>query len=298
VKFNKPPISVSDQVALLKQRGLKITNDSNAISYLSNINYYRLRAYTYPFQNNTDPNHPFNVSITLDEIIKLYVFDRKIRMLVFDVLEKIEIAMRTQIIYKYAINHGCHWQLKAALYRDSAKFASHITSLQNEIDRSTETFITHYQDKYSSPTEPPCWMSLEVSSFGLLSLIFSNLSRSAEKTAIANYFGLPDIKLLENWMHCFSHIRNICAHHGRLWNRRLTAHIKFPLKPRHRFIKDTNVYPYKLYAPLVCMQYILQIISPQSGFKDKLKELMKECPLKQEKEMGFPKGWQDENFWK
>ena len=298
MKFNKPAITVSDQVALLKARGLDIADAQAAESYLSNINYYRLRAYTYPFQDNTDANHPFNVKVSFDEIINLYVFDRKLRMLIFDVVEKIEISMRAQIIHTWAIKHGCHWQLDPSLYRDASKFASHITSLQYEINRSNETFIEHYTTKYTSPASPPCWMSLEVSSFGLLSLLFQNLKKGDEKIAVTKYFGLNDVGLLENWMHCFSNIRNICAHHGRLWNRRFTAHIKFPKYAKHTFIKDTSVYNYKLYAAMSCMQYILKVINPQSSlFKDKLLELMDGCLLKQEKEMGFPKDWKAEKIW-
>jgi len=298
VKYSKPPISIADQIGLLKSRGLQIADDNAAKSYLSNISYYRLRAYTYPFQDNANPTHPFIKQVTLPEIISLYVFDRKLRGLMFDVIEKIEISMRTQIIYNWAMNHGCHWHTNASLYRDSSRFAQCLTSLQTETDRSNETFIEHYKSKYTSPVDPPCWMSLEVSSFGLLSLIFLNLKKGNEKKSVASYFGVNDVSILENWMHCFSNIRNICAHHGRLWNRRLTAHIVVPNYTKHPFVLDKDVYPYKIYAAIICIQYILQIISPKSTFKTKLIELMDSCPLKQEKEMGFPEGWREEKFWK
>lgn len=105
MKYNKAPISLRDQVLSLKARGLIIKDEKRAESYLSNISYYRLRAYTYPFQDNNDPNHPFTVPVTIEEIIQLYVFDRKLRLLILDALEKIEIALRTQIIYQWAMNH-------------------------------------------------------------------------------------------------------------------------------------------------------------------------------------------------
>lgn len=179
--YSKPPISFQQQIDRLKIRGLVFNSETNAILYLSNISYYRLRAYTYPFQDNCDPNHPFNVPVTFEQIIELYQFDRKLGQLIFNALEKIEIALRTQIIYQWAMAKGSHWQTNPNLYRDVIKFASQIISLQNEIKRSHETFIEHYQDTYSSPSEPPSWMSLEVSSFGLLSQIFSNLKKGNEK---------------------------------------------------------------------------------------------------------------------
>ena len=298
MQYNKPFISFQDQIQRLKSRGLVFNNEPQAELCLSNISYYRLRAYTYPFQDNTDPNHPFTSEITFEEIIELYKFDRKLSQLVFEALEKVEIALRTQIIYQWAMKKGSHWQNDSSLYRDSVRFAKQITMLQSEIDRSHETFIKHYNATYTIPTEPPSWMSLEVSSFGLLSQIFNNLKRGKEKKAVAKYFGLNDISILENWMHCFSNIRNICAHHGRLWNRRLTAHIKIPLNPQYDFISNKNLYRYKLYPALCCIQYMLNRIIPENGFKEDLVELVDNCPLAQEHEMGFPANWRDDPFWK
>lgn len=298
MNYDKNPISIDDQIAKLLKRGLIINDQKRAASYLSNISFYRLRAYTYPFQDNENPDHPFIKKVSFEEIINLYVFDRKFRLLVLDAMEKIEISMRTQVIHRWAMNHGSHWHLNAGLYRNSVQYAKDFMRLRQEVDRSIETFIDHYKKKYTNPEEPPSWMSLEVSSYGLLSLIFKNLKNGPEKTELTKYYGLNNVSLLENWMHCFSNIRNICAHHGRLWNRRLTAHITLPSNPTNPFIQNTNLYPYKIYAALCCMKYILDIISPDHTFGRRLRELMHGCPLAQEKEMGFPQGWKSETFWK
>lgn len=298
MNYNKPAISIQDQITKLKTRGLVIADDNKAASYLSNISFYRLRAYTFPFQDNKDPNHPFIQQITFEEIINLYVFDRQFRLFVLDAIEKIEISMRTQVIYQWALNHGSHWHLNGSLFRNSVQFAKDYIRLQQEVDRSVETFIDHYKTKYSNPPEPPAWMSLEVSSFGLLSLIFRNLKLGKEKKAITKYYGLNDVGILESWMHSFSNIRNVCAHHSRLWNRRLTAHIKMPTHPKNPFIQNKMILPYKMYASLCCIKYVLDIISPGNTFKERLLELMKTCPLAQEKEMGFPKNWKNDPFWK
>ncbi len=297
MKYSKPPLSINEQIQKLVDRGLICADTERAANYLSNISYYRLRAYTYPFQNNKEENQPFNTKITFEEIIDLYVFDRKLRLLIFDGIEKIEIALRTQIIYNYSISHGSHWHIKSELYRNTMFFANHLASLQKEIDRSTETFIDHYKNKYSNPAEPPCWMSLEVSSVGLLSKIFQNLKLSQEKKRIIRHFGLNDAAVTENWMHCFSTLRNICAHHGRVWNRRLTK-IKLPTNPVNHFLSNTNIYTNKLYATLCCIEYILQLISPNSTFKIRIKELIENCPHAQMKEMGFPPNWIEEELWK
>ncbi len=192
---------------------------------------------------------------------------------------------------------GSHWHLNGNLFRDRFHFERENERLQKEVDRSTETFIKHYKEKYTHPVEPPCWMSLEVSSLGLLSLIFRNLKKGSEKHAIARYYGLTRVDILENWIHAFSNLRNICAHHSRLWNRRLTTLIKLPTHPTNLFITNLDILPYKIYAALCCTKYVLDKISPGHTFTKRLVDLMSTCPLAQEKEMGFPEDWKKEPFW-
>lgn len=297
MRYNKLPLTIPDQVLKLKSRGLRFENESKAENYLSNISYYRLRAYSYPFQDNTSDDHHFTRDVSFEQLIELYVFDRKLRLLIFDGIEKIEIAFRSQVINHLALNHGSHWQLKPELYRDPMRFANHLDSLQKEIDRSNEAFIGHYKKKYTNPSEPPCWMSLEVSSLGLLSKIFQNLKKGPAKNAITDHFGLTDVSVIENWMMCFSTLRNICAHHGRIWNRRLIS-IKLPTHPLNPFLTNTRIYTNKLYATLSCMEYVLKIISPSNTLSCRIIDLMKTCPMAQESEMWFPPDWKEEEIWK
>lgn len=298
MRYTKPPVSFPNQLQKLKDRGLIVPDDATALRYLSNISYYRLRAYTYPYQDNKHPEQPFVGSVSIEDILALYTFDRKLRLLVFDAVEKIEVALRTQIIYHWSMTYGSHWHLDQDLYKDRGKFIKHLASLQKEIDRSNETFIDHYKGKYTQPEEPPCWMSLEVTSIGLLSLLFQNLKSCPEKKAVTHHFGLLGAEILENWMHNFCQIRNICAHHGRLWNRRVPTQITLPRKTKAGFITNRSIYPYKLYASLCAMMYILSLINPESTFKHQLLDLLATCPHGQLKEMGFPENWQEEEFWR
>lgn len=235
-------------------------NETKAAHYLSNISYYRLRAYTYPFQDRNDPNHVFLKNTTFEEVVSLYVFDRKLRILLFDALEKTEVALRTKIIYELALKHGSHWHEDVALFRVPSRFFRDINKLYEEVDRSTETFIKHYKTQYTHPATPPAWMSLEVASLGLLSKIFENLKKGPEKKTITTAFGLSNPVILESWMHSFAHLRNICAHHARLWNRRFTTVPQLPTNTLFPFLNNHNVYPNKLYAPLSCILYILKLL--------------------------------------
>lgn len=297
MQYRKDPITISEQLEKLQKRGLIINDTVKAAHYLSNISYYRLRAYTYPFQDNEADNQPFVKKIQFEEIINLYVFDRQLRLLIFNAIEKIEVAFRTQIIYQFSLENGAFWHVNPALFNNPIQFANEIAKLQQEINRSKETFIKHYHETYSDPKVPPCWMALEVSSLGLLSKIFSNLKENKCKDAIAKHFGLKNVGVLENWMRCISLLRNLCAHHSRIWNRRMTK-LAIPKKPFFEFIENKNILEYKLYAYVCTIQYILNIISPEHSFKRNLIQLMSNCPLAQEKEMGFPTDWKNEKFWK
>lgn len=298
MRYVKPAISIQNQIAILAGRGLSIRDQVFAETHLSRISYYRLRAYTYPFQNNLDPNHPFTKKVSFEQIIQLYDFDHRLRVLIFSAMEKIEISMRTQIIYNWAMTYGSHWHNNPNLYRDPVLFAKHITSVNEEVSRGKEAFIEHYLNKYTIPPEPPSWMSLEVASFGLLSQIFLNLKSGNEKKAVTRYFGLKDVTILENWMYCFSSVRNICAHHGRLWNRRLTANITFPKSPMYDFVTNLNIAPYKLYAAVSCMVYVMNIICPGDTFKEDFLAIMESSPFDERKAVGFPTNWEKDPFWK
>lgn len=245
--FSKLPISIDEQITLLKQRGLEFKDELKAKHYLSNISYYRLRAYTYSFQDNNDPTHPFVKQTSFEQILELYVFDRKLRLLVFDGLEKIEIALRTKIIYTYALTQGSHWYENGTLYKNQNRFIRDLNKLYEEIDRSNETFIKHYKSKYTQPPKPSAWMSLEVASIGLLSKLFENLKMTPEKKLVAKEFGLAHPHVLESWMHALAQLRNICAHHGRLWNRRLTTMPQLPNNPLFPFLNNMNIHTNKLY---------------------------------------------------
>ena len=185
------------------------------------------------------------------------------------------------------------------MFRNTNKYNIIKSRLDDEVKRSKEDFIQHYKSNYIKPVEPPCWMSLEVSSFGLLSIIFENLNKGIEKSSIVKHYGLNSIDVLENWFHAISNIRNLCAHHSRLWNRRMITHIKLPTNPKNTFIVNHAIKPYKLYAVVCCIKYLLDSINPSHTFKDDLLKTINEYFNKDTilKEMGFPQNWLEVKFW-
>lgn len=215
VPYTKRPLSIKTQVAKLEKRGLIIDDENLAGDYLSNISYYRLRAYTYPFQNNTDSeaDHSFlRTDIHFKDIIDLYCFDRRLRSLIFNAIEKIEVALRTKIVQTYSEDtKNSHWYEDESLFKDNKRIVNGeeifaydtlLDDITHEIDRSNEDFIKHYKSKYSNPNTPPAWMTLEVISFGTLSRLYELLNKDDNKKTVAKLLGLNKVDILENLDAC------------------------------------------------------------------------------------------------
>lgn len=151
-------------------------------------------------------------------------------------------------------------------------------------------FIQHYYDTYDTPDMPPCWMVFESISFGTISVAFKNLAHP-EYEAICKRFGLPH-PILSSWLHSISYIRNVCAHHSRLWNRRCT--IKPIIANAYRQDLTPN---HTVYAQLVVMQILLGTIAPDNHWAKKVADLLSEHPNIDQSAMGFPPDWQQRKIW-
>lgn len=297
--YNKPPLSIKEQIERLRRRGLTIDDDNLAESFLNRVSFYRFRAYTYPFQDNTNSDHLFVEPVSFSDIVSLYDFDAKLRKLVFGALAQIEVAVRTQIIYQWSISRGSNWLTDDTLFKNVDRHRKSSLKIEKEIIRSSETFIRHYKATYSIPKMPPSWISLEVASFGVLSKLFQNLRSGSEKKAVARFFGLNGPLVLENWMHSFNNVRNVCAHHGRLWNRSFPVPITVPRStPRATYANHTDREPYKLYAVLTAVNYLLNVLgSCESNFNMHLKQLIESYPIVSVEDMGFPVDWKNDVAW-
>ena len=295
-------MTLDQQVRKLKERGLVFDDESLAKAYLFNISYYRLRAYTYSFQDNSEgSDHCFlRSNLLFKDFIDLY-FDRRLRSLIFNAIEKIEVAVRTKIVQVYAEStHDSHWFYDDSLYR--YPIDGLLGHIEADVERSNEDFIKHYRSKYHNPPMPPSWMALEVVSFATLSRLFQALKSDNRKQYITHQFGLKKVGILENWLHAISNLRNCCAHHSRVWNRRFMVNVILPYNTFYPFMDRTTIQTMrtnKLFALLSCMAYILTIISPDSDFKRHLRELLEsDCRLLDLKDMGFPDNWQSLPVWR
>lgn len=296
--FTKPAIDIDAQIALLRARGLTIVDENRACHYLRFIGYYRLSGYALVFQvnYNSDGSHRFHPGANFDDILDLYIFDRKLRLAVVDALERIEVAVRATLSHEMSISHGTHWFMDAAYFIPTYDHAVFLDHVKKEIGHdpsrahARQVFIQHYYDKYDDPELPPSWMVFEVLSFGSVSQVFKKLKRENLKP-VAIAFGL-DGGVLASWLHAISYLRNLVAHHQRLWNRSFT--IK-PI-PAKRYADDLKD-PSRFYAQAVIIQALLKIIAPDSQWSQRLSQIIAEHPKVPNHRMGFPVDWQSREIW-
>ena len=305
MKFTKPAKDFTSQLSLLEQRGLVVSNKAQALSLLENIGYYRFSAYTYPFREGS-PREPFKSGTTLEQIIRIYDFDRELRLLVSDAIERAEVGIRSRIVNQSCLHFSNpHWFMDASNFHPKFNHPAFLKKLENHLniryDRRThariipqdhpETFIEHYYNKYGDPYLPPFWMSAEVLTLGSLSHLYKGIGNPKLKKAIADPFGVP-AKILARWLHSTSHLRNICAHHGRLWNRKFS--ISPPKSRKHQGVLH---HPHRFEGHSVVLVDILDVCSPGHSWRTRLDQLVAKYPEVDHKAMGYLDDWKKEAFW-
>ena len=298
MQYSKPSLDIAAQIQLLESRGLTIDDRPLAEHFLSFVSYYRLAGYWWPLQADKK-KHVFKSDSKFSTVIELYNFDRELRLLVFDMIERIEIGLRTQLIYHLSNAYSPWWFENKNLFYNQKYWRQHLISLKKEVNRSREVFIQEHNKQYKTDSRcPPAWKSLEVISLGLLSKFYQNLKKEVpEKRKIAKNFHVGSGQYLSSWLRSISVVRNICAHHSRLWNRHLPTPPKLLRKASKPFVETTLLDAHSFYTVLCSMQYLLLTISPKNSFRKKLIELLKKYPTVDERAMGFLDGWRNESFW-
>lgn len=282
IPFDKPPLSNNEIIRLLSERGMIINDPKRAEHYLDFISYYRLSVYMLPFQ---DERHSFKKPVSFEKILRLYSFDRRLRLLSMDALERIEIAFRTVIVNCLSEKCGAFWLEKPDCFHDKNKRntqASMLEEIRKQIEQQkTAPSLEHYYQTYSAPEIPPAWIVFEILPFGCVSRIYENLKRPYRK-AVAEKFGIEE-SILQSWFHALSVLRNSCAHHSRIWNR------KYPFK-----IKKANAFPEldtaeRFYCFALIIDILLSRIVQTPTWTLRLKETINEfSDVVNPVQMGFP----------
>jgi abortive infection bacteriophage resistance protein len=290
--YTKPAITCAEQVNLLRSRGMTVEDPAEAEFYLQHLNYYRLGAYWLPFEED-HATHRFKPGTDFKQVLNLYIFDRELRLLVLDALERLEVSVRTQWAYHLGHRHGTHAQLEPLIAFRQDRWKSNLESLEKEIRRSDEVFIRHLTSTYSEPL-PPVWAVCEVMSLGLLSRWYANLKPMATRTAIASVYGL-DQRVFESWLHHLTLVRNVCAHHSRLWNREFSVTPMLPQKPS---TLATQFQPRsrKVYNALLMLMHCMDRIAPRHHWRRRLLSLIDQHAIPVAS-IGAPADWKSQPLW-
>lgn len=315
--YDKQPKTFDEQISVLEGKGLIVRDRDRARRHLSNVSYYRMSAYMLPFKKRGADGLPLDKFIegtAWDDVYNLYKFDRKLRLLVFDAIERIEIALRTQIIYQLSHKYGAHWQDRKELFvpaktnPKTGRVFDVFSDIQQHINEQLTAnkkavFIEHYLNTYDNPPTPPCWMSVELLYFSELSKICQNLKSRKDRTDIASAFGVADENIFCSWLHTLNYLRNICAHHARLWNIEIDVVPKKYINKNSRYIwlsidEVHSAQSSRLYYSLCLILYFLQTVNPHTKFRQHFKGLLEQYPGINVGHMGFPKDWENHKLWK
>jgi abortive infection bacteriophage resistance protein len=295
----KDPKTIQEQLDLLQERGMAFRDLRNAPHFLANISYYRLKGYWWETQSNK-VDHEFAKGSFFEDVVGLYNFDRHFRLIVFNAIERIEVALRTKLIYHMSLAYGPEWYLDGSLFQNSYHHTNFVTKIQKDIHDSSEEFIKKHFENHPGE-QPESWKALEVVTLGTLSKLYKNIKHQLpEKAQIAKEFGLYNQKYLASWLLSITLVRNIVAHHSRLWNRVIINQYDWPDKtpfPLLSYIPDANRRR-KIFPLLAAMLYLNDRISPGHHLKTELIDLFEAYPNTPSYKMGFPPKWLEEPIFK
>lgn len=306
---SKPARSITEQIDLLKSRNMLFHNEQEANHFLKNISYYRLKGYWWDMQSDYTL-HTLKPNTYFEDIIERYNFDRHLRLILFDAIERIEVALRTKMINYLSMSYGGLWYLNTSLFDINTSTYNSVTKtnhqfaieeLQKEFKRSKEIFIVDHKNRYPNK-DADAWKTLEVASMGTLSKLYKNLNHQLpEKALIANDMGLNLSSELSSWLEALAYVRNIIAHHSRLWSRNM---VKRPIvninNPQNDWLTNplTPVQIKKPFLIISSMIYLCNKVTPNHQVKSKLLDLIKDNPNVPIYKLGFLNNWEKQPLWK
>lgn len=295
--FNKNFTRPEDTVTLLESRGLTINNPLQVVHYIRSIGYYRLSAYMFPFLLQPKETHHFKQGCEFQDALNLYRFDKKLRLFLFNEIEKVEIALRSTMANLVAEDTGnIFWMTDESMFANREKFKRTMELVDKEMKSSKEEFILHFKKKYSNPY-PPVWMLVEILPIGVITRIYENLADNTLRKKVAAHFGLP-VPVFSSWITIVTLMRNSCCHHARVWNKENAICPMIPRKLRGNWIVS-KVSPKRIYFDICIIKWFIDIVSPNNDMKTHLQNLLAKFPMVDIYAMGFSGvDWVNEPLWK
>lgn len=304
---------------------MRIDDELRARQSLSKVGYYRLSGYSYPMRNLDSLPHPltpaegdelsdlFIPGSKFQDVVDLWQFDQNLKRVMWKPIEAVEISLRTAVAHVIGeVSPMGH--LDPSLWREGhrkpdakniVRYDEWVTEAEKLVSRSKEKFMDHYREKYDS--EFPIWVAAEAFDFGALVRLYSGLE-DEYKDAVADSLGIPR-KILSSWVTSFNDVRNIIAHHGRLWNRHIVSKVSFPHKDgfmpllNHMVLLRQGNPPTKVFQVATALAFSSKCLLSESNWCSEFKHVMDSFPDTvieniSLKNMGFPDNWDQEDLWK
>jgi len=325
MEYAKPWLSIDDQIDGLASRGLRVGDRGAASTLLREVGYYRLTGYLYPFRESEsymdDQGRErvrvlssYRAGSRVEDAARLLDFDRQLRLLVLEGVERIEVALRMQLSYSLG-------RLSAFAHEDASSFVTAFTAQRKGDDGETlpsaheawlkrvrerqgesdESFVAHFRDKYDD--RMPIWALTEILELGHTSRLYGGL-RNDIGTEIAEAFGVPSKRLMQSWIATLNYVRNVAAHHARLFNRKLVTAPKRPKPPDVPLLAHLTQgeapKQFGVYSALAVMAYLLEAVHPGRDWSERVATLLRNFPETEYLDvgsMGIAPGWLEQELW-
>ena len=323
VKYGNSWASFNEQLDYLAERGMIITDKAVAVSWLSRVGYFRLSGYWYALRDHrahqlslegkaTATGTPVDIDVfrpgaTFQDAVDLYVFDKQLRLLALDALERIEIALRVDIGHYLGGLHPFAHTKPDLLRREFSGSINPRTGasrhqdwmLRHEqlVSRSREDFILACKARYGS--QLLLWIAAEAWDFGTMSTLYDGM-RACDQDAISSKYGISNGRIFASWLRSLNYLRNVCAHHSRLWNRNIVDQPKLPKAAEVPWVTHFLGKGHALarcYLLLCVTRHLIQVIYPRSSWSQRMKQQLQAFPQSQsigsrEARMGLHEGWE------
>ena len=297
MRYDNDHLTFEAQADLLLGRGLA-ADRGVLVERLKSVNYFRFSGYLEPFLEKSDEKK-FSSGTTLEAVWDRYIFDRQFRLLVLDGIERIEVYLGTALAYHHSGKHGPFGytvprHLPNLPEHEFLRFLQSVLTCKHQLRK--EAFVQSYNSQHDDEhVFLPIWMMTETLSFGSILTLFRGVEDEIQET-ISDSLN-TQIDVFKSWILSLNTIRNICAHHGRLWDRELSLKPKIP-RQKHKEWHEVHVGNNRCFGILTIEKALLNIIAPESRWAIRLKQLLEAHPNIPLKQIGFSKGWEQSTIWR
>lgn len=313
--YNKPYLTIPEQVDLLRARGMTVEDQAKAEEYLQRIGYYRLSAYWHPMRARDAATgkvlDSFVDGTTFKEATDLYTFDSRLRLIMLDAVERLEVSLRTEVALCLGKYHPHAHRLPHFVNRDfvtppfrsgASRHQEWVSRLDSKALESKDQFAIHFRTKYNG-SHMPVWIAVELLDFGPLSHLISGL-RNTDLAKVGKSYGSLKPPQVKSWARSLAFTRNVCAHHARLWNKPLVnqpALVGSDIPGSLEHVQLVDGASKRLYSIACVARYMLQYANPRTSWKDRFVSHIKTFPKSPRLHLssaGFPADWEANDIWK